>query len=321
MSHMRYWGMTLAIALSGAFIAVERFTFAPSTAVWIAFAVAIAGAVFALGATGVALVRENQVFSGLSTMSALFAAWTIIVTRTFAAPTALWLAFAGGLAMLLVSLRALALHETTIERVVHALEVGTADDGTALNGAGGAIAATQPATVGTTTVRSTRGRVQISDETRSWVHWLTHTALALAGAFVVLSTFVWPVAGQPVSSRWLVFAVGIAATAIALVSLVERVLPRRADSLNESGSVARAAGILLTAASAAVSAGLIVLMAVLNGSDARWWAFGLGAGIVGVSLVALVIHELTSERVRHELEIAHLTTARTEQEPAIESAH
>jgi hypothetical protein len=36
----------------------------------------------------------------------------------------------------------------------------------------------------------------------------------------------------------------------------------------------------------------------------RWWTFGLGAGLAGVSLVASVAHELSSERVRHELEVA-----------------
>jgi hypothetical protein len=33
--------------------------------------------------------------------------------------------------------------------------------------------------------------------------------------------------------------------------------------------------------------------------------FGLGAGLAGVSLVAATIHELSTERIRHELEIAH----------------
>jgi hypothetical protein len=46
-------------------------------------------------------------------------------------------------------------------------------------------------------------------------------------------------------------------------------------------------------------------MVALHGVDARWWAFGLGAGLVGVSLLASTIHELSSERVRHELEVAH----------------
>jgi hypothetical protein len=45
MTHMRYWAMTFAVAISGAFLAIERFAFAPSTAVWIAFAMAAAAVV------------------------------------------------------------------------------------------------------------------------------------------------------------------------------------------------------------------------------------------------------------------------------------
>ena len=35
MTHMRYWAMTFAVAIGGAFLAIERFAFAPTTAVWI----------------------------------------------------------------------------------------------------------------------------------------------------------------------------------------------------------------------------------------------------------------------------------------------
>jgi hypothetical protein len=46
-------------------------------------------------------------------------------------------------------------------------------------------------------------------------------------------------------------------------------------------------------------------MVVLCGVDARSWAFGLGDGLVGISLLASTIHELSSEQVRHELEVAN----------------
>src|ERR1700722_15832621 len=123
MTHMRYWALTFAVAIGGAFIAIERFAFAPTNAIWIAFAVAAGAVVFSLAATLVALLRDNQAFAGLSAISALVAAWTLIATRTFTAPTALWLAFAGGAALLALSLRALALHEATVERGVHRLDV------------------------------------------------------------------------------------------------------------------------------------------------------------------------------------------------------
>lgn len=293
MTHIRYWGMTLATAVCGAFIAIERFAFAPHAAVWIAFGVAIAAAVFALGAFLVALLRENHAFSGLSGLAALTAGWTIIAERTFSAPTALWLAFAGGIVLLMLALRALALHETTIERVVYALAPAA--------GAQDQPVAAAPASA---TASNAARRVTISAAMRSWMYWLTHTALALAGALVVLLSFALSVpAHHHASVRWIAFGIGIAATGTALASLLERALARDFAGLRE-GLSGRLGAIVLTGASMAVGAAMIVTMIVFSGSTARWVAFALGCGMSGVSLLAAIVHELTSERVRHEVEIA-----------------
>ena len=302
MTHTRYWAMSLSVAISGSLIAIDRFAFTPSHAIWIAFGLAIVAAVSSTAATAVALRRENHAFSGLSALSVLVAVWTILANRVFATPTALWIGFAGGVALLSVSLRALALHETTVERVVHALE---------LDGAGEPLAI-RPRTTGSTTISpwgdQLRDSFEISRAMRSWMYWLTHTGIALAGAFVVLATFAWPHATQTVSPRWIAFGVGVAVASIALISLLERSLTARSDGQTP----ARAAAILLTAGSVVVAAGLIVLMLVLHGFDARWWAFALGDGLVGISLLALTIHELSSERVRHDLEVAHATAPTAE---------
>jgi hypothetical protein len=290
MTHMRYWAMSLATAMCGAFIAIERFAFAPHTAVWIAFGVAIAATVFSLAAFFVALMRENQAFSGLSGLGVLTAAWTIIAERTFSAPTALWLAFASGIILLLVSVRGLALHETTIERVVYALAPAGESGAPAAAGAGPAAPST--------------ARVAISAAMRSWMYWLTHTGLALAGAFIVLLTFAFTVPGHHHASvRWITFGIGIAATAVALASLLGRVLARDFAGPRE-GVSGRLGAIGLTAASMGVGAAMIVTMIVFSGSTARWVAFALGCGMAGVSLIASLLHELTSEHVRHELEVA-----------------
>jgi hypothetical protein len=47
--------------------------------------------------------------------------------------------------------------------------------------------------------------------------------------------------------------------------------------------------------------------------DYRWTAFGL----VGVSLAASLVHELTSEHVRHELELARPTVLEAQRREAI----
>jgi hypothetical protein len=281
MTHMRYWAMTFAVAISGAFLAIERFAFAPTTAVWIAFGVAVAAVLFSLAAALVALLRENQTFSGVSALSALVAAWTVIATRVFATPTALWLVFGGGIVLLTLSLRALALHEATVERVVHKLEVGGS---------------------GETFAPIRRRGIEISGTMRSWLHWLGHTGIGLAGAFVVASTFIWPQATADLSPRWLAFGVAAGAATIGLGLLLDGLLDLQRTNMTRP----RAIEILLTLAAVAVAGALVVLTAA-NIGNLRWWTFGLGAGLAGVSLAASLLHELSSERVRHELEVEHTT--------------
>ncbi len=282
MTHMRYWAMTFAVAIGGAFLAIERFAFAPSNAVWIAFGVAVAAVALSLAAALVALLRDNQTFSGVSAVSAAVAAWTVIATRAFTAPTALWLVFAGGLALLALSLRALALHETTVEQVVHQLEV---------NGSGETFAAIR------------RRGIEISGAMRSWLHWLGHTGIGLAGAFIVASTFIWPHATPELSPRWLAFGVAAVAGAIGLGLLLDGLV----DVQRTNMTLARTTEILLTTASVAVAAALMVLTAAHGIGNLRWWTFGLGAGLVGASLMASIVHELSTERVRHELEVAQIS--------------
>jgi len=282
MTHMRYWAMTFAVAIGGAFLAIERFAFAPSNAVWIGFGVAVAAAALSLAAALVALLRDNQTFSGVSAVSALVAAFTVIATRAFTAPTALWLVFAGGIALLVLSLRALALHETTVEQVVHQLQV---------NGSGETF----------TGIR--RRGIEISGTMRSWLHWLGHTGVGLAGAFIVASTFIWPHATPELSPRWLEFGVAAVAGSIGLGLLLDGLV----DVQRTNMTVARTIEVVLTSVTVAVAGALIVLTAAHGIGNLRWWTFGLGAGLVGASLLASIVHELSAERVRHELEVGQTT--------------
>jgi hypothetical protein len=303
MTHMRYWAMSMASALCGGFLAINRFAFASGTAVWIAFGVAIGATVVSLAAFAVALLRENQAFSGLSAIGVLVGAWSIVATRIFTAPDALWLAFAGGVMVLLVSLRALALHETTVERVVYALDAGSPS------------APSAPA--GGLRLTSSRGMpirgLAVSAPMRSWAYWLIHIGLGLAGAFVVLMTFALSAPEAAASPRWVAFGVGIAAACAALSALALRGLAREAAP-GDGARTGRLPGMLITADSAAVAIAMIVTMSIYTGNTARWVAFALGCALVGLSLLATVVHEITSERVRHEVEIAKPATA-----PAVSS--
>jgi hypothetical protein len=282
MTHVRYWAMSLATAVAGAFIAIDRFAFVPRHASRVAFGVAIAAAVFSLGATAVAALRENYAFAGLSGLSAVIAASTIVATRVFNGTTALWLAFAGGIALLLVSLRSLAQHEATIERVVHQLELDGSDSATGA---------------------SRQGRVEISNSMRSWLHWLSQTTIALGGAFVVASTFIWRHGDTAtLSPRWLAFGVAAVAASIGVLSLGERLFDARRHRFTPDRIAAIAVTVLGVGVAGALTASMTVVTLPYH---VRWTAFGLGLAMVGVALVASIVHELTTERVRHELEVAH----------------
>jgi hypothetical protein len=297
MRHMRYWALTLAAAVAGGFIAISKFAFTPNHAIWSGFGVAIAAGVASLAATALALGRQNQRFSGLSALSVLLAGFTIIATRAFTGSTALWLEFSGGLALLLVSLRALAMHEADVEGVVHSLET---------NGSGIPITAQKGQVIGTSPLKVVRDELQLTAQMRSWLHWLTHTAVGIAGGFVVLTTFAWrnPVPG--VDARFVWLGVGVAAASGALLALSEHLL----TAYNKGINVARAAAIAIATAAVAVPGALVVTMALHSSINYRWVAFGLGAAMVGVSVVASVVQELSTESVRHELEVAHAPAER-----------
>ena len=300
MTLMRYWALCLATAICGGFIAIDRFAFGAHAAAWIAFGVAVGATVFSVAACLLALARENHAFSGLSALSGLIAGWTVIATLVFNAPTAIWLAFASGLALVLVSLRALALHETTVERVVHALERSATLEPTPAAPS----ARPTPATAGHRPARAD----QLSAPMRSWMYWLAETGIALCGAFVVLLTFALTVPGTAhTSPRWIAFGIGIAGSCLALGAVLSRMLPRGASGLSDAGG--RRATAVAALASIPAPVAMIVTMAIFGGDTARWIAFALGCAMVGMSLIALALHELTTERVRHELEVAEPTRA------------
>jgi hypothetical protein len=56
---------------------------------------------------------------------------------------------------------------------------------------------------------------------------------------------------------------------------------------------------------ALVGAWMIVEVLVLNHPDVKWWSFGAAAALAGISAVGLAIHEMTTERVVHELTVTH----------------
>lgn len=115
---------------------------------------------------------------------------------------------------------------------------------------------------------------------RSWMQWLGHTGIGLAGAFIVASTYIWPHATAELSPRWLAFGVAAAAAAIAIGLLLDGLVAVRRTSM----TVPQTVELALTTAAVVVAGAVIVLTAAHGIQNLRWWTFGLGAGVAGVSL-------------------------------------
>jgi hypothetical protein len=96
------------------------------------------------------------------------------------------------------------------------------------------------------------------------------------------------------------FEIGVASGAVTLLALAEHAVAARNDGLTRKRLIAFAT----TTVGALIAIALILLTALHGVHNLRWWTFGLPSAMVGTSLLASTIHELTSERVRHELEVA-----------------
>jgi hypothetical protein len=117
------------------------------------------------------------------------------------------------------------------------------------------------------------------------LHFISRLSLLLVGAFLVLASQerVW--AGDAL--KWLFIGGGVVA-----------ILFAAADAMHDS-SAQRA----LDSLTVLVGAWMIVEVLVLNRADIKWWSFATAAALAGVSAIGLVIHEMSTERVVHELSV------------------
>lgn len=114
--------------------------------------------------------------------------------------------------------------------------------------------------------------------------FLTNITLALLAGFLVVVSLAWPVS----ASMWIMFGVGIVAVALAGAA----VLPGRGVTQRVlDGSI----GVL--------GAWTIVASLVFAGTTVMWLAFASGVAFVGLATIGLALHELSTERVVHSLEV------------------
>jgi hypothetical protein len=124
------------------------------------------------------------------------------------------------------------------------------------------------------------------------LHFVSRLALLITGGFLVVASqeSVWT--GNTL--KWLFIAGGAVAIATALIDSVP-------DSAAQRG---------LNALTALVGAWMVVEVLTLNQGDIKWWSFGSAAAIAAISAIGLAVHEMSTERVVHELRVTHHEDAR-----------
>jgi hypothetical protein len=105
--------------VAGAFLAVTSMAWAAGTAGWTAFGVSVG--ITVLAAASAALAKNSRRFG--HGLLALVGLWSLIAALAFSGTALTWLVFADAIAVGLLALADLAVHEATTERIVHSLEV------------------------------------------------------------------------------------------------------------------------------------------------------------------------------------------------------
>lgn len=106
--------------VAGAFLTVTSMVWAANTAGWTAFGVSAGVAV--LAALSIALTRKNSQRVGHGLLG-LVTVWSVVASLVFSGSLLTWFVFADAIAVGVVALADLAVHEATTERIVHQLEV------------------------------------------------------------------------------------------------------------------------------------------------------------------------------------------------------
>lgn len=126
------------------------------------------------------------------------------------------------------------------------------------------------------------------------LHFISRLALLTIGSFLVVATQVgtWTTGNLD----WMFYVGGGLAILIAAGDTL-------LDDIRQRG---------LDFVIALMGAWMIVETLVLSATDLQWWRFGSAVALAGLSMIGLVIHEWSTERVVHELRVTHHEEARRE---------
>jgi hypothetical protein len=106
--------------VGGAFLAVSAMAFSAPVVGWLGFGVFTGLTVLALASAVIGKPAGRKVSHGLLGLVGL---WSLIAALLFAGPALTWLVFADAIALAVIALADLTVHEVTTENVVHSLVV------------------------------------------------------------------------------------------------------------------------------------------------------------------------------------------------------
>lgn len=122
------------------------------------------------------------------------------------------------------------------------------------------------------------------------IRYLSNLVLALVAGFLVVATqaFALP------TVKWLTFAIAIGATVISLGTGAVRIpLAQR----------------LISAVAAVIGVWTIVASLVFSLHTVMWLGFASAVALVGLAVIGLTVHELSTERVVHSIEVEQSSRA------------
>jgi hypothetical protein len=106
--------------LGGAFLAISAMAFSAPVTGWLGFGVFTGLTVFALASAVIGKPTGRKIGHGLLGLVGL---WSLIAALLFSGTALIWLVFADAIALAVIALADLAVHEVTTENVVHSLVV------------------------------------------------------------------------------------------------------------------------------------------------------------------------------------------------------
>jgi hypothetical protein len=115
------------------------------------------------------------------------------------------------------------------------------------------------------------------------MHFFSRLALLLAAGFLVVASRVWT--GDTL--QWLFVAGGAAMLAGAAI-----------DALSADTAQRALDGII-----GLLGAGTVIEAFAFEGTKLEWWSFACACALTALSTLGLVLHEMSTERVVHELSV------------------